>query len=105
MGQPIGLGKARGRMRGWSSRAEAWLSGLRTWQFVLVWDTFIVAGTLAGVLGAWLWAPGVNLSALLGSAVGTTMAATVFAFVARDRMRAKAEQGAHQTATPPADHV
>jgi len=106
MGQPIRLGKARGRMRGWSSRAEAWLSGLRTWQFVLVWDTFIVAGTLGGVLiGEWLWAPGVNLSALLGSAVGTTMAATVFAFVARDRMRAKAEQGTHQTATPPADRV
>jgi hypothetical protein len=48
---------------------------------------------------------GVDLSALLGSTVGTTMAVTVFAFVARDRMRAKAEQRMRQTATPPADRV
>jgi hypothetical protein len=97
-------------MRGWGRRAEAWLSGLRTWQFILIWDAVILVGTLVGVLiGEWLWAPGVNLSALLGSAVGTTMAATVFAFVARDRMRTKAEQGRHETVTRPphrpADHA
>jgi hypothetical protein len=89
-------------MRGWRGRAEAWLSGLRTWQFVLVWDTAIVAGTLLGVvIGEWLWARGVNLSALLGSAVGTTTASTVFAFAMRDRMRTKAEQRRQETATRP----
>jgi hypothetical protein len=89
-------------MRGWSKSAEAWLSGLRTWQFVLVWDAVIVAGTLFGVImGEWIWAPGVDLSALLGSALGTTMASTVFAFVARDRMRTKAEQRRHGAVTRP----
>jgi NhaP-type Na+/H+ and K+/H+ antiporter len=89
-------------MQGWRSRAEAWLSGLRTWKFVLVWDTVIVAGALFGVIiGESLWARGVNLSALLGSAVGSTLAATVFAFVARDRMRMKAEQRQHETVTLP----
>jgi NhaP-type Na+/H+ and K+/H+ antiporter len=82
------------------------MTGLRTWQFVLVWDTVVVAGTLVGVIiGAWLWTRGVNLSALLGSAVGTTMAATLFAFVARDRMRTKAEQRQHETVTPPGDRA
>jgi hypothetical protein len=82
------------------------MTGLRTWQFVLVWDTAVVAGTLVGALiSEWLWAHGVNLSALLGSAAGTTMAATLFAFVARDRMRTKAEQRLHETVTPPADHA
>jgi hypothetical protein len=90
-------------MHGWSSRAEAWLGGLRTWLFVLVWDTVVVGGTFVGVLIAeWLWAPGVNLSALLGCTVGSAMAASVLAFVARDRMRAKAEQRQHATVTPPA---
>jgi hypothetical protein len=89
-------------MQGWRGRAEEWLSGLRTWQFVLVWDTVVVAGTLFGVIiGEWLWAPGVNLSALLGSAVGTAMAATVFAFVARDRMRTKAERRPRETVARP----
>jgi hypothetical protein len=89
-------------MRGWRGRAEAWLIGLRTWQFVLVWDTAIVACTLLGVvIGERLWARGVNLSALLGSAVGTTMASTLFAFIVRDRMRTKAEQRPQETATRP----
>jgi hypothetical protein len=82
------------------------MTKLRTWQFVLLWDSVVVAGTLAGVLvGEWLATRGVNFSALLGSAVGTTMAATLFAFVARDRMRTKAEQRQHETVTPPADHA
>jgi hypothetical protein len=89
-------------MRGWSTRAEAWLSGLRTWKFVLVWDTVTVAGTLFGVIiGECFWARGVNLSALLGSAFGSALAATLFAFVARDRMRMKAEQRQHETVTLP----
>jgi hypothetical protein len=59
-----------------------------------------VAGTVLGVvIGGWLLARGVNLSALLGSAAGTIVASTVFAFVMRDRMRTKAEQSPQETVT------
>jgi hypothetical protein len=89
-------------MRGWSKSAEAWLSGLRTWQFILVWDTAIVAGSLVGVtVGEWLWAGHFNPSAQLGTAVGSAMASTVTAFAARDRMREKAKRRANGTGTRP----
>jgi hypothetical protein len=99
-GSRIALGKARDRMRGWSRRAEAWLTGLGTWQFVLTWSTAVVVGTLVGAaMGEWLWAGHFNPSALLGFAVGSALASTLTAFAVRDRMREKAKQRANGTVT------
>src|ERR1700722_478799 len=81
-------------MRVWRRRAEAWLSGLRTWQFVLIWDGSVVAGcTVGALLGEWAGGHPFNPSTLVGTATGSLLAATVFAFVARRRMQDRAERG------------
>jgi hypothetical protein len=85
------------KMRVWRSRVEAWLSELRTWQFVLIWDGSVVAGCMLGaLLGEWVGGHPFNPSALVGTATGSLLAATVFAFVARRRMQDRAKRG-----TPP----
>lgn len=85
------------KMRVWRRRVEAWLSGLRTWQFVLIWDGSVVAGCMLGaLLGEWVGGHPFNPSALVGTATGSLLAATVFAFVARRRMQDRAKRG-----TPP----
>jgi hypothetical protein len=87
------------KMRVWRRRAEAWLSGLRTWQFVLIWDGFFVAGCMVGaLLGEWAGGHPFNPSALVGTATGSVLAATLFAFVARMRMQDKAKR---DTPRPP----
>jgi hypothetical protein len=81
-------------MQGWGRRAEAWLSGLRTWQFVLAWDMpFVVCAVLGVLLGEWIRSRPVDPSAILGTASGTLIAATIFAFIARSRMQDKAKRG------------
>jgi hypothetical protein len=80
-------------MRGWNRRLEAWLNGLRTWQFVLTWSTVAVVSVVAGeAIAEWLWIGHLNPSALLGGATGSALAAVLFAFVVRERMREKAKQ-------------
>jgi hypothetical protein len=80
------------KMQGWSRRAEAWLSQLRTWQFVLIWDGAAVAGCMLGLLlGEWIGGHPFNPSALAGTAAGSLLAATVFAFAARSRMQNRAK--------------
>jgi ABC-type proline/glycine betaine transport system permease subunit len=87
-------------MRGWNRRLEAWLNGLRTWQFVLTWSTAAVVSVVAGeTIAEWLWIGHLNPSALLGGATGSALAAVLFAFVVRDRMREKAKQRANGTVT------
>ena len=78
-------------MKHWNRRVETWLLGLRTWQFLLVWDVVAVSSLLVlQTLGALIW--GFNLSEMLGTACGATLAASVMAFASRDRMRIRAEQ-------------
>ena len=63
--------------------------GLRTWQFVLIWDVAAMAGPLLGaVLGECVW--GFDPSALLGGVIGGVLAASIMAFPARDKMRTQA---------------
>jgi hypothetical protein len=89
------------KTQGWSRRAESWLSKLRTWQFVLIWDGSVMAGCMLGVLlGEWIGGHPVNPSALVGTATGGLLAATVFAFVARSRMQNRAKR-----ATPSSDRA
>ena len=84
-------------VRDWGRRAESWLSALRTWQFVLIWDGSVVAGCMVGaLLGEWAGGDPFNPSALVGTAAGSLLAATVFAFVARRRVQNRAKRG-----TPP----
>ena len=85
-------GKTHHRVKRWNMRVEKWLLGLRTWQFLLVWDIAAVAVVMIGVmLSSLIW--GFNLSAVLGSACGSVLAASVMAFASRDRMQIRAEQG------------
>jgi uncharacterized transporter YbjL len=78
----------------WNRRVETWLLGLRTWQFLLVWDVVAVSSVLVFLmLGALIW--GFNLSEISGTACGSVLAASVMAFASRDRMRIRAEQGSN----------
>jgi hypothetical protein len=80
-------------MRGWGSTAETWLLGLRTWQFIIVVDVSLVTGALVGVAtGEWLALGHFDPSALVGSSVGTAMAATITAFALRDQKRERAKR-------------
>lgn len=82
-------------MRDRTRRAEAWLNGLRTWQFVLIWNGAAVAFALLGAfLGQLLSAGPFDPSAFAGSVIGASIAATIFTFVARSRMRDRAKKGA-----------
>jgi hypothetical protein len=68
-------------MRSWGRTAETWLNGLETWQFVLLWDgVFVVVAPLGTLLGESLRGRPADLSVLLGSALGTLVAASVMAF-------------------------
>jgi hypothetical protein len=82
-------------MRDWNGRAETWLNGLRTWQFVLIWDAAGVTGVLLGdmIISQLLSGHLIELDVLSGSAVGSLFAATIFAFSARSRMQDKAKHG------------
>ena len=84
----------RCRVKRWNRRVETWLLGLRTWQFLLVWDVAAVSSVLVLLLlGALIW--GFDLGAILGTACGSALAASVMAFASRDRMRIRAEQGSN----------
>ena len=90
-------------MRVWRRRVEAWLSGLRTWQFVLIWDGSVVAGCMLGALPRRVgWGHPFNPSALVGTATGSLLAATVFAFVAR-RMQDELSAAPHLPPTALSD--
>ena len=57
-----------------------WLRRCPTWQFVLVCDGAMVLAVLIGVsAGQWLWHHHVDLSALLGAAVGSALGSTIMA--------------------------
>ena len=73
-----------------------WMLGLRTWQFVLVWDgVWLVTALFGMLLGEFIW--GFNPSAMAGGVTGSVLAASVMAFAARDRMRDRAENGGSGT--------
>lgn len=73
-----------------------WMLGLRTWQFVLVWDgVWLVTALFGMLLGEFIW--GFNPSAMVGGVTGSVLAASVMAFAARDRMRDRAEKGGSGT--------
>ncbi len=57
-----------------------WLRRCPAWQFVLVWDSVMVAGVLLGeVVAQWLWRHHFDLGILLGSAVGSAIGSTIIA--------------------------
>jgi hypothetical protein len=82
-------------MRDWNGRAEAWLNGLRTWQFVLIWDAAGVTGIVLGdmIISQLVSGHLIELDVFSGSAVGGLFAATIFAFATRSRMLDKAKHG------------
>jgi NhaP-type Na+/H+ and K+/H+ antiporter len=87
-------------VRGWNEGTDAWLSKLRTWQFVLLWDGVIVGCMLlALIFFQWLWTSHFNLSTLLGSAVGVLLASSVFAFVARSQVQDRVKRNAGKPST------
>lgn len=87
-------------VRGWNKRTDAWLSKLRTWQFVLLWDGAIVGCALLSLIFfQWLWTSHVNLSVLLGYAIGILLASNVFAFIARSQIQDRAKRNAGKPST------
>jgi cytochrome bd-type quinol oxidase subunit 2 len=85
-------------MRSWGRRAEAWLSGLRAWQFVLVWDGSVAAGILLGViLGQFLRGRPFDPGELLGSVAGAVIASSITAFAARVKLQDRAKHGPANT--------
>jgi hypothetical protein len=87
-------------VRGWNKRTDAWLSKLRTWQFVLLWDGAIVGCVLLSLIFfQWLWTSHVNLSVLLGYAIGILLASNVFAFIARSQIQDRVKRNAGKPST------
>ena len=78
-------------MRAWNRRVEAWMLGLRAWQFILACDVAaLLAALVVSILAGLIW--GFNFSATLGEVSGAILAASVMALALRDRMRIRAEQ-------------
>ncbi len=82
-------------MRDWNGRAETWLNGLRTWQFILIWNAAGLTGVVLGdmIISQLLSGHLIQPDVLSGSAVGTLLGVTVFAFATRNRMLDKAKHG------------
>src|ERR1700734_627905 len=91
-----GLVQADGHaMAGCAGRRAARPSGqpvgpeaVRLTRWRSIWDGSVVAGcTVGALLGEWAGGHPFNPSTLVGTATGSLLAATVFAFVARRRMQ------------------